>query len=64
MAGFVRPVYHTFGGDFLRALPVNFNPVMVRIQWFAHFSRSIEPLLEGDIRLLWHCDGNLMDMVP
>ena len=32
--------------------------------WFPHFARSIEPLLRAGIRLLWHCDGNLMEMVP
>ncbi len=32
--------------------------------WFPHFARSIEPLLDAGIRLLWHCDGNLMAMVP
>ncbi len=32
--------------------------------WFPHFARSIKPLLEAGIRLIWHCDGNLMDMVP
>jgi len=32
--------------------------------WFPHFARSIAPLLEAGVRLLWHCDGNLMAMVP
>ncbi len=32
--------------------------------WFPHFCRSIAPLIESDVRLLWHCDGNLMRMVP
>ena len=32
--------------------------------WFPHFARSIKPLLGAGIRLIWHCDGNLMDMVP
>lgn len=32
--------------------------------WFPHFARSIQPLLEAGIRLIWHCDGNLMEMVP
>ncbi len=32
--------------------------------WFPHFARSIQPFLDAGIRLLWHCDGNLMDMVP
>jgi hypothetical protein len=32
--------------------------------WFPHFARSIEPLLQAGVRLIWHCDGNLMPMVP
>ncbi len=32
--------------------------------WFPAFARSIEPFLKAGIRLIWHCDGNLMQMVP
>jgi hypothetical protein len=32
--------------------------------WFPHFARAIQPFLDAGIRLLWHCDGNLMRMVP
>jgi len=32
--------------------------------WFPHFGRAIQPHLDAGIRLLWHCDGNLMAMVP
>jgi mycothiol synthase len=32
--------------------------------WFPHFSRSIKPLLEAGVKMIWHCDGNLMQMVP
>ncbi|MDQ1255948.1 MAG: hypothetical protein QG656_543 [Candidatus Hydrogenedentes bacterium] len=32
--------------------------------WFPHFQRAIQPLLDAGVRLLWHCDGNLMEMVP
>ena len=32
--------------------------------WFPHFARSIEPCSTAGIRLIWHCDGNLMEMVP
>ncbi len=32
--------------------------------WFPHFARCLEPLLRTDVRLIWHCDGNLMQMVP
>ncbi len=32
--------------------------------WLPHFARAIKPLLDAGIRLIWHCDGNLMEMVP
>ncbi|HPA47942.1 MAG TPA: uroporphyrinogen decarboxylase family protein [bacterium] len=32
--------------------------------WFPHFARSLKPVLETDIRMIWHCDGNLSLMVP
>jgi len=32
--------------------------------WFPHFARCLEPVLRTDIKLMWHCDGNLMQMVP
>lgn len=32
--------------------------------WFPHFARCLEPLLRTDCRLIWHCDGNLMAMIP
>jgi hypothetical protein len=43
--------------------------MLVRIEvldriWFPHFARCLAPLLATDVQLIWHCDGNLMDMVP
>jgi len=32
--------------------------------WFPHFERSIKPVVKTGVNLLWHCDGNLMGMVP
>ena len=32
--------------------------------WFPHFVRCLDPLLHTDVCLIWHCDGNLMQMVP
>lgn len=32
--------------------------------WFPHFARSIEPMLAAGVKLIWHCDGNLMEMIP
>lgn len=32
--------------------------------WFPHFVRCLKPILDTEMRLIWHCDGNLMQMVP
>ncbi|MDO8587392.1 MAG: uroporphyrinogen decarboxylase family protein [Armatimonadota bacterium] len=32
--------------------------------WVPHFARCLEPLLKTDLKMIWHCDGNLMEMVP
>ncbi len=32
--------------------------------YLPHLARAIEPLLAAGIRPIWHCDGNLMQMVP
>ncbi|NQT20915.1 MAG: hypothetical protein HQ592_14505, partial [Planctomycetes bacterium] len=32
--------------------------------WLPQLARAIRPFIDAGIRLLWHCDGNLMDMVP
>jgi hypothetical protein len=32
--------------------------------WFPHLARSLAPLLKTPLKMIWHCDGNLMQMVP
>lgn len=32
--------------------------------WFPHFARCMEPVVAAGIKVIWHCDGNLMEMVP
>jgi len=32
--------------------------------WLPHLARSIKPLVDAGIALLWHCDGNLMQLLP
>ena len=32
--------------------------------WLSHFARCLEPMLRTECRMIWHCDGNLMDLVP
>jgi hypothetical protein len=31
--------------------------------WFPQFARSMAPVLEAGVRVIWHCDGNLMQLV-
>lgn len=32
--------------------------------WFPEFARCIQPVVEAGIELIWHCDGNLSQMLP
>ena len=32
--------------------------------WVEQFARAIKPAVEADFTLLWHCDGNLMELLP
>jgi len=32
--------------------------------WFPHFARALAPLLKTPLKMIWHCDGNLSQMVP
>lgn len=32
--------------------------------WFPYLHRCLEPLAKTDLRMIWHCDGNIMPMVP
>lgn len=33
-------------------------------RWLPHLERAIAPLVEAGVRCLWHCDGNLMGLLP
>jgi hypothetical protein len=32
--------------------------------WIPQVARCLEPMLKTPVRMIWHCDGNLMQMVP
>jgi hypothetical protein len=32
--------------------------------WFPQLERALKPLIDNKINLIWHCDGNLSQMVP
>jgi hypothetical protein len=40
------------------------NTASLEELWFPPFEKSIAPLVKAGITCIWHCDGNLMPMVP
>jgi hypothetical protein len=32
--------------------------------WLPHLDRCLDPLRKAGVRMIWHCDGNLMALVP
>lgn len=40
------------------------DPRLLDRIWLPHFARCLEPVIRAGVRLVWHCDGNLMAMVP
>ncbi|MCL1870659.1 MAG: hypothetical protein FWF90_09645 [Promicromonosporaceae bacterium] len=32
--------------------------------WLPHFARAVAPLARSPVRMVWHCDGNLMALAP
>ncbi|NLG36268.1 MAG: hypothetical protein GX548_13040 [Lentisphaerae bacterium] len=40
------------------------NPGILEAVWFPELARAIEPLVKAGITCVWHCDGNLMPMIP
>lgn len=32
--------------------------------WFPYLYESLEPMLDSGAKMIWHCDGNIMPMVP
>lgn len=60
----IFPPYYRLGQDLADS-----RGMLVKIEtldelWFPHFIRCMEPIRKTGARLLWHCDGNLNDMLP
>jgi hypothetical protein len=58
------PPLHRLDHDMADSRGMLVRPETLDRIWFPHFARCLEPAIEAGVRLLWHCDGNLMDMVP
>ena len=58
------PKYHRIDHDMAssRGLLVDWHTL--ERAWYPAFIDSISPAVDADFTLLWHCDGNLMDMIP
>ena len=32
--------------------------------WLPYFSKALDPIFKSDIKAIWHCDGNLSQLIP
>jgi hypothetical protein len=58
------PPLHRLDHDMADGRGLLVRPATLDRIWFPHVARCLEPVLQQGIRLIWHCDGNLMAMVP
>jgi hypothetical protein len=58
------PLYHRLDHDMAdsRGLLVSFKSL--QRSWIEQFARSVKPAVDAGFTLLWHCDGNLMQLIP
>ncbi|MBN2449399.1 MAG: hypothetical protein JXR77_03360 [Lentisphaeria bacterium] len=61
--GGLAPVYR-LDHDMADSRGTLVDPRLLDRLWLPHFSRAIAPLTRAGIRLVWHSDGNLMDLYP
>lgn len=58
------PPYHRLDHDMCDSRGPLVNIASLEAIWFPHFARAIEPLTRTNVKMIWHCDGNVMPMVP
>lgn len=39
------------------------SPELLRRIYFPYLKRAVQPLVENDIRIIWHCDGNILPIL-
>ncbi len=59
-----RPLYHRLDHDMADSRGLLVSLASLEKLWLPHFSRSIAPAVAAGFKLLWHCDGNLMALIP
>lgn len=58
------PLYHRLDHDMADSRGLLVSLESLERCWVEQFARSIQPAVEAGFTLLWHCDGNLMELVP
>ena len=58
------PLYHRLDHDMADSRGLLVSLSSLRRCWVKEFARSIRPAVDAGFALLWHCDGNLMELIP
>ncbi len=58
------PLYHRLDHDMADSRGLLVSLDSLKRCWVEQFARSIKPAVDAGFTLLWHCDGNLMELFP
>jgi len=58
------PLYHRLDHDMADGRGLLVDVKTLERAWVPAFIKAISPAVEADFTLLWHCDGNLMRLIP
>jgi hypothetical protein len=58
------PLYHRLDSDMADSRGLLVSLASLERRWVPEFARSIKPAVDAGFILLWHCDGNLMELIP
>jgi hypothetical protein len=58
------PLYHRLDHDMADSRGLLVTMKSLERCWVEQFARSIRPAVDAGFTLLWHCDGNLMELIP
>jgi hypothetical protein len=58
------PPLHRLDHDMADGRGLLVRPETLDRRWLPHLARCLAPALDAGLRLIWHCDGNLMALVP
>ncbi|MEI6579803.1 MAG: hypothetical protein WCN92_10140 [Eubacteriales bacterium] len=58
------PLYHRLDHDMADSRGLLTGMKSLEKHWVEQFARSIKPAVDAGFTLLWHCDGNLIKLIP